>query len=137
MPDPTPDERTVGQNRSEEAGKIKILSDIVSDYYRNHTYVDGGVFVCGDMACDVWNMVKTKGIEAKISVGNVDTEISSLRDANHAWVLAELSPGKWLALETTAGRVVYESENARYYHGWLLASPKEFKDLNYVHRQRP
>ena len=134
MPDPTPGERVAGKDPSEEEGKTKTLSDIVSDYYRNHTYVGGGVFVCGDMACDVWNIVKTKGIEAKISVGNVDTEISSLRDANHAWVMAEVSPGKWLALETTAGRIVYESENARYYHGWVLSSPKEFKEFNYGRR---
>src|ERR1019366_10258304 len=38
MPDPTSDERAVGESLSEESRKIKILSDIVSDYYRNHTY---------------------------------------------------------------------------------------------------
>ena len=119
----------------QEEGNSRILAEIVSNYRRNHTYVDGGVFVCGDMACDVWNMVKTKGIEAQIAVGNVERDISSLSDANHAWVLAETSPGKWLALETTAGRVVSQSENARYYKGWFLPSPKEFKSLCYSHRQ--
>jgi hypothetical protein len=134
MPDPTPGDGVAGEIPSEEAGKRRILSEIVSDYHRNHTYVDGGVFVCGDMACDVWNMVKTKGIEAKIGVGNVDREISSLRDANHAWVLAETSPGNWLALETTAGRVVYRDENPRYYSGWSFDNPKKFKEFNYGHR---
>ena len=134
MPDPTPDERVAGENPSEEAGKIRILSDIVSDYHRNHTYIDGGVFVCGDMACDVWNMVKTKGIAAKIQVGNVDRHITSLHEANHAWVMAETSPGCWLALETTAGRVVHRNENEEYYSGWSFANPKEFREFNNGHR---
>lgn len=142
MPTPRPPraptytpEFTEGQSPSEEAGKIKILSDIVSDYHRNHTYVGDGVFVCGDMACDVWNMVVTKGIAAKIQVGNVERQITSLHEANHAWVLAETSPGSWLALETTAGRVVGPDENDKYYSGWSFANPKEFKDyLYYGHR---
>ena len=114
--------------------RIDILSQIVSDYHKSHSYSMEDWFVCADMACDVWNMVKTRGIEAKIQVGDVDRDITSLSEANHAWVLAETSPGECLALETTGGRVVYQWENPRYYWGWSFDNPKKFKEFNYGHR---
>jgi TPR repeat protein len=140
MPDPITDQTAqiaAVERPSQEAEKIKTLSDIVSAYNRNHTYLKGGGFVCGDMACDVWNMVKTKGIEAKIQVGNVERDITSLREADHAWVMAEISPGNWLALETTAGRIVQKQENPRYYFGWSFDNPKKFKELVYGPAYRP
>ena len=108
--------------------RVAILSQIVADYCRSHTYSKEEWFVCTDMACDVWNMVKTKGIPAKIQVGNVQSDIDSLSAANHAWVLAEASPGKWVALEATAGRLVYADENPRYYRGWSFDNPRKFKE---------
>lgn len=113
--------------------KIAVLAQIVSDYHKSHTYSMADRFVCGDMACDVWNMVKTKGIEAKIEVGNVERDITSLREADHAWVMAETAPGKWLALEATAGHVVYPNDNPRYYWGWSFDSPRQFKERYYGH----
>jgi hypothetical protein len=119
----------------EESENIRTVSGIVSDYYKNHTYIGkengyaADVFVCGDMACEVWNIVQTKHITAKIAVGNVNDEIHSFSDVNHAWVLAETAPGEWLALETTGGRVVFSSENERYYNPWhRFKNPKEFRD---------
>src|SRR5438093_12376543 len=94
------------QQSSPEAKNVKIVSQIVSNYHRTHTYIGKDIFVCGDMASDVWNMVQTKGINAKILIGNVERSISSPLEVNHAWVLAEVSPGSWLALETTGGFVV-------------------------------
>jgi hypothetical protein len=117
------------QGATHEGGdRIAILSQIVSDYCRSHTYSPQDSFVCGDMACDVWNMVKTKGIPAKIQVGNVQSDINSLSAANHAWVLAEVSPGKWIALEATAGRLVFTDENPRYYRGWSFDNPRQLKE---------
>ena len=55
------------------------------------------------MAIDVWNMVKTKGINAIIVVGNVEKDVTKIQEANHVWVSAETSPGKFIALETTGG----------------------------------
>ena len=108
--------------------RVAILSQIVSDYCRSHTYSKEDWFVCTDMACDLWNMVKTKGIPARIQIGNVQSDIDSLSAANHAWVLAEASPGKWVALEATAGRLVYADENPRYYRGWSFDNPRKFKE---------
>jgi len=116
-----------------ESEKVEILKALVFDYRKNHTYSMEDRFVCADMACDVWNMVRTKGIPAKIQVGNVNRDITSVTEADHAWVLAEVSAGKWLALETTAGRVVCQDENPRYYKGWSFENPKGFKEFQYQH----
>jgi hypothetical protein len=83
-----------------------ILAQIVAEYHRTHTYVGNDIYQCVDMASDVWNQVLTKGIEAHVMVGNIEKDIVTLLDANHAWVLAEVSPGKMVALETTGGMLV-------------------------------
>lgn len=79
----------------EEEKNVEILTDIIKEYYKTHTYSKFDLFVCGDMAIDVWNMVETRGINAKIVVGNVDDPNADWTEYNHAWVLAEVSPGTW------------------------------------------
>ncbi len=113
---------------------IRIVKGIVEDYHSSHTYSSSDMFVCGDMATDVWNMVETQGINAVISVGNLDRDISTIKDANHVWVLAEISPNIWLALETTGGFAACSDpkicpvDNPRYYKGFRFGTPKELKD---------
>ncbi len=118
------------EEETEEAENVKIVSKIVSQYHRTHTYVGRDIFVCGDMASDVWNMVRTKGINAKIRIGDVENDISSVLQSDHAWVVAEVSPGKWLALETTGGYVVYGNQNKRYYQGHAFSNPKQLKQYS-------
>lgn len=125
----------------QESENFRTVSQILYDYRRAHTYVGTqagaaeDIFVCGDMACEVWDMVHTKGIEARIQVGNVENDINSMAEANHAWVMAEVAPGKWLALETTGGFVVNRSKNARYYSGHSFSNPKEFRDYQTLTHQ--
>jgi hypothetical protein len=79
-------------------------------------------------------MVETKGMTAVIKVGDITKDITVIQDANHAWVLAEISPGKWIALEPTGGYLVCNNQkiclmnNPRYYAGWSFKNPKDFKD---------
>ena len=113
---------------SQEEKNIQIITGIVEDYYKTHTYSMFDLFVCADMAIDVWNMVETQGINAKIGVGNVDDPNANWTGYNHAWVLAEVSLGTWLALETTGGYVVYGDKNEKYYSGYFFENPKEFKE---------
>ncbi len=119
---------------SKKDQNIKILKKIVEDYHKTHTYSKADMFVCADMAIDVWNMVETQGINAIIKAGRVDKDITELRDVNHAWVMAEVAPDEWIALETTGGYLVCPVQpicaknNSRYYTGWSYASPKEFKE---------
>jgi|GEM_PF-2697158 hypothetical protein len=114
--------------------RIRILKQIVEDYHQTHTYSLPDLFVCADMAIDVWDMVETKGINAIIEMGNVEKDITTIQDSDHAWVLAEISSNNWIALETTGGFLVCNNPNTcpvnnpRYYHGWSYNTPKEFKD---------
>ena len=93
--------------------KLNILENILENYYKTHTYTLDEFFVCSDMALEVWNLVKTQGINAKICIGNVEQNISKIKNAepkndsdfplfnwlnamNHAWVTAEAEPFKWI-----------------------------------------
>ncbi len=123
---------------AEESSALTALSRIVSDYHQSHTYMGSNgqpIFACVDMACDVWNMVVTRGFKAKLLVGNVDKETKALAEANHAWVIAEVSPKKWIALESTSGRLISEQENPRYYVGTIFPSPRELKSASSLIQQ--
>ena len=118
-----------------EEQKIKICEEVAQQYYETHTYIQNDVFDCDNMACDVWNILKTKGINAKIVVGNIDLEEYGIEDWNHAWIIAEVSPNTWLAIECTSGCVVYRWDNPRYYYGHFFSNPKSLRDFNQLYRE--
>jgi len=103
--------------------------NIVKRYYETHIYSTYDFFVCADMSLDVWNMLKAHGIDALIQIGNVERAAEDMVDSNHAWVLAEISPSNYLALETTSGKAVTEEENPLYYKGWSFDNPREYKEF--------
>ena len=109
------------------ATKAETAENIVRYYHETHEYSAADLFICDDMASGVWNMLKAQGIDAVIAVGDIDVPISDIVLSDHTWVLAEVAPGENLALETTAGIVVPESENPLYYRGWTFDSPGELK----------
>lgn len=114
--------------KTPEQINIEACEKIVKDYHSTHTYIGKDIYVCADMAEDIWNMVVTKGMNAEIKVGNIDQDITDLKNANHAWVIAETGNDNWLALETTGGYVVYYEDNPRYYHGWNFKNPRDFRE---------
>jgi hypothetical protein len=128
----TIEEATKPTSKTKEISKgeenAQICKEIVEEYHKTHTYYGKDIYVCGDMACDVWDMLKTRGINAMIMIGNVEKNIRNATEANHAWVLAEVEPNKWLALETTGGYIVYYKDNPLYYQGWHFYTPKQFKE---------
>ena len=121
----TPDQETPFEKN------VETVQEIAKEYHDTHTYLgvqtgqSGDIFVCIDMAKDVWNMIKTRGINAVIEVGNVNKTIATMNDVNHAWVLAEVGPMQWLAVETTGGFVVTKDENPRYYAGMQFDTPAD------------
>jgi outer membrane murein-binding lipoprotein Lpp len=117
------------------ATKAETAEKIVKYYHDTHEYSTTDLFICSDMSSEVWNMLKAQGINARIAVGNVHNAISDILLSDHAWVLAEVAPGEYLALETTAGRVVPESENPLYYKGWYFNSPADLKRHNQLVRE--
>jgi len=125
------EEQVMPTHTPTEEGNIQICKKVVEKYHQTHSYYGGGIFECGDMANDVWNMLKTKGINAKISIGNVNKDNTTIFEYNHAWVLAEVSANKWLPLETTGGYSVSFAANPRYYGKHSFYTPKQFKE--YLH----
>ena len=117
------------------ATPAETAENIVRYYHETHEYSTSDLFICSDMASEVWNMLKAQGINAVMVVGNKDAAISDILQCNHAWVLAEVAPGEHLALETTGGRVIPKSENPLYYKGWSFASPAELKAYNQLVRE--
>jgi predicted nucleic acid-binding Zn-ribbon protein len=112
------------------ATKAETAENIVRNYHETHVYSTWDMFICSDMSSEVWNMLKAEGINAKIVVGNKDAAIGDILLSDHAWVHAEIAPGEYLALETTGGYVVTESENPLYYKGWSFDSPADLKANN-------
>lgn len=111
---------------TDEEKKIQICEQVASDYYQTHTYNGHDIFDCDNMAQDVWNILETKGINSEIWIGNVDRiGPVTLKDCNHAWVMAEISPNGWLAIECTGGYVVYDNE--QYYRGFSFKNPKNYQ----------
>jgi len=125
----TPTESQIDRN-------IRIANEIVANYHKTHIYTLNDLYVCGDMASDIWDMLKTQGINAKINIGNIDKDITKIGDANHAWVLAEVAPNSYLALEATGGYSVKNTDNPRYYVGWSFYNPKQLKNYLQLNTQR-
>lgn len=131
--------RSVATQQARQSQTVATLLDIVAQYHKSHTYltneVGDNIYVCGDMACDVWDMVLAKGIHAKIVVGDIDEDITSIAQANHAWVLAEVSEGEWMALEATAGYGIRRNQNRRYFYGCRFSTAREYRDFEHLKRQ--
>jgi len=107
----------------------QICEEIAKNYYATHKYIGNDVFDCDNMACDIWDMLIARGINAKIAIGNVKHKVKNIDDVNHAWVVAEVSPSEWLAIECTGGYLVYGSDNSLYYYGIIFNNPKELRDF--------
>jgi hypothetical protein len=123
--------------------KMKIVKAIAAMYHASHSYTLAGGFVCLDMAIDVWNQLRTYGIEAKIMGGIVTTNITAWNfqklafESNHAWVVATLSPTEKVAIETTEGKVILpDMENASaYFKGIAFDTPAEIKMFEFYRRK--
>ena len=145
---------------------IRLCEQIAAEYYDSHTYSKNDVYDCDNMAQDIWDMLKAKGINARIAVGYIESaedgriadentvhensdsgslgqiEIpnpvygttnilnsSAIDSFNHAWVLAEVYPGSWLAIECTAGYTVHMDENEIYYQGLTFSNPRNYRSF--------
>lgn len=109
----------------------ETVAKIAKYYNDTHEYSASNLFVCSDMASEIWNMLKAAGINAIVAIGSRDVVVTDIVQCDHAWVLAEVAPGEYLAVETTAGITITKAENAYYYRGWYYDNPAKIKDYNY------
>lgn len=123
--------------------KMQIVKAIAAMYHASHSYTMAGGFVCLDMATDVWNQLRTYGIDAKIMGGIITENITAWNyrklamESNHAWVVATLSPTEKVAIETTEGKVIKpEMENASvYFKGIEFDTPAQIKKFEFFRRK--
>jgi hypothetical protein len=123
--------------------KMQIVELIAASFHKAHTYTLQGDFVCLDMAIDVWNQLRTYGIEAKIMGGNINKNITAwnyrqlARESNHAWVVTKLSPTEKVAIETTAGVVIKPGMNnaSAYFKGIEFDNPGEIKRFDSLRKK--
>jgi len=104
----------------------EIAEQIVINYEASHLY-EKDVYDCNNMASDVWNMLKAQGIDAVIVVGSVEYIITDIVQSDHAWVLAEVALGEFLALDATIGHAFTPETGSRYFRGWSFANPADLK----------
>jgi hypothetical protein len=120
---------------SQKPDKMQIVERIAAMYHATHSYTMEGGFVCLDMAIDVWNQLKTNGVEAKIMGGNIRENITAWNyrqlamEGNHAWVVATISPNEKVAIETTMGKVIKQgtTDVAPYFKGIAFDDPAQVK----------
>src|SRR5208337_3349338 len=67
--------QTTSTPQSQYDKNMETLKGIVEEYHQTHTYTLADWYVCAQMAQDVWDMVETQGITAKIGVGNVSERV--------------------------------------------------------------
>lgn len=142
-PAPSRPEATLPALPPQAQDKMQIVARIAAEFQRNHSYTLEGDFVCLDMAIDVWNQLVSKGIEAKIMGGNIQENITAwsyrqlVRESNHAWVVAKLSPAEKVAVETTAGIVIQPGmKNASaYFKGVEFDNPGQIKKFDLLRKK--
>ncbi len=118
-----------GSDVLEREGNERVVADLeelVAAYYQTHEYSSEDLFVCTDMALDLWDQLKAKGIPAYIVIGCLDKRFPSDEEFDHAWVVAEPVSGKYVALDATSGEA--NLTNERYYHGYYFDNPKSLKE---------
>lgn len=106
-------------------------------YNSEHVYLPGQ-FDCNDMAIDIWNMLRARGIVSVIVVGNKEKPNASFEEAVHAWLYVFNGNGEVIYLEPTTGEVIYgkladgspNPKAAPYWSGFIYRNPSDLrKDL--------
>ncbi len=109
----------VGATNAETAARI-------AKFYHDTHYYQENIYDCTEMSADVWNMLQQQGISARLVVGNPDVPaFDDITLSNHSWVMAEVVPGEYLAVEAVGGYCVTRQSNGGYYRGWTFANPAE------------
>jgi hypothetical protein len=102
----------------------ELVARIIRIYHDTHSYQEN-IYDCNDMSADVWDILQKQGIGSLLAVGDIYNQITDIIQSDHAWVLAQVAPGDYLALETTGGYVVTRAENPAYYRCWVFRTPAD------------
>ncbi len=106
----------------------KTIENILGSYAEAHNYTEWDFSAYAESALDIWNILKERGINTEIWIGNTEKTYSNITEISHAWVMAEVEPLVWLALETAGGYVVRKEDNPLYYRGYSFDTQEEFME---------
>ncbi|HEY48894.1 MAG TPA: hypothetical protein G4O13_02460 [Dehalococcoidia bacterium] len=104
-----------------------------TQYFQTHTYVHGKTD-CNDMVCEIWGILKSRGIISLIAVGKLEMSQESFLDCDHAWLMVYSGEGSAAALEATSGRI-YTWQDAgadpalkQYWEGFIYEEPSDLRE---------
>ena len=61
---------------------------------------------CMNASARLWLDLKNAGLNPKICGGNLTSRSVRMNDINHVWVIVEDTPGHWVNVEATVGKIV-------------------------------
>jgi len=106
------------------------VTSITTAYANTHEYVFG-VYDCNDMAIELWQWLKERGIVSLIAVGNLDKSNESFLECNHAWLMVYSGEGSAAAIDivTTSvypwEKVSQDPQLRQYWEGFLYEKPSD------------
>jgi len=112
----------------EDADLQHTAQQVNTAYHEWHYYIEGETD-CNDMAVDIWDMLKKKGIISLIAVGNLELENETFAQCNHVWIVILTSSGKAFALEPTNGQLYFKGDPKadQYMHFFIYAKPSDLR----------
>jgi len=112
----------------ENADLQQAAREVNAAYYQWHYYIEGETD-CNDMAVDIWDMLRKRGILSLIAIGNLKMEDEPFAKCNHTWLVIISSSGKFFALEPTNGQLYFkgDSNSQQYMENFLYALPSDLR----------
>lgn len=112
----------------DDAELQQTARDVNTSYFEWHTYIAGETD-CNDMAVDIWDMLKKRGIIALIAIGNLKLESETFAQCDHTWLVIIGSTGKAFALEPTNGQLYFKGDSnaEQYMHFFIYAKPSDLR----------
>lgn len=106
----------------------QTVRDVNTAYYQWHTYIANETD-CNDMAVDIWDMLRKKGVISIIATGNLKLDNETFSQCNHAWLIILNSSGKTFALEPTNGQLYFKGDSiaTQYMECFLYALPSDLR----------
>jgi hypothetical protein len=111
-----------------EYTNISVLEQIVEDFHKTNA-ISGISDICSHarLAQDLWGLVNAKGVRALLVGGDADNPAADWTNYDRTWVVAEVLPGQWVALDATMGTLVYRQDNPLYYTGIIFENPADMQ----------
>lgn len=112
----------------ENADLQKTAQEVNAAYYQWHYYIKGQTD-CNDMAVDIWDMLRKRGILSLIAYGNIEMNDEPWSQCNHVWIVILNSSGKAFALEPTNGQLYFKGDanSKQYMENFLYGLPSDLR----------